>query len=437
MVGKLLSILFGKSLDSKKGAKMKIAVLGAGVSGLTAARLLTDSGHEVVVFEKNHTIGGLARTRHVNGRLYDPHGGHIFNSKHPEVTDWVFSMLPKETWKYTERNAKIYFNGKYISYPFELSLCELDVDDAVECTYDFMHTQIGAEPDNFRDWLTWKFGKSIANYYMIPYNEKIWAYPLEQMEIQWVSGKMPLPSQKDILRSMLLKNPRERKMPHSTFYYPLNGGIQTMVNSMAEGVQIQTDYTVKRIKNNKGGWIINDDGPFDLVISTIPLPVLPSVMDLPSDVLKSMKGLKYNSLTTVLFDCPETDISWLYIPSHEYRSHRVCYQSSMTPNATNIVNKGCGAIEIIGDRFNVDDSFCKRKDILPEELDFREALDFEFTEYAYVIHDLDYRKNLKSIFDYFAKVPSFRLLGRWGTWNYKNMDLCMLDAMELVNGLNC
>jgi UDP-galactopyranose mutase len=30
---------------------------------------------------------------------------------------------------------------------------------------------------------------------------------------------------------------------------------------------------------------------------------------------------------------------------------------------------------------------------------------------------------------------SFKLLGRWGTWNYKNMDLCILDAIELANQL--
>ena len=72
---------------------MKIAVLGAGVSGLSAARMLHDKGHEVVVYEKNPTIGGLARSRYVNGMLYDPHGGHILNSKHKEVMDWVFSIL--------------------------------------------------------------------------------------------------------------------------------------------------------------------------------------------------------------------------------------------------------------------------------------------------------------------------------------------------------
>ena len=80
---------------------MQIAVLGAGVSGLTAARLLNEKGHYVTVYEKNKTAGGLARSRFTEGYLYDPHGGHIFNSRHQEVVNWVFSILPKENWKYS------------------------------------------------------------------------------------------------------------------------------------------------------------------------------------------------------------------------------------------------------------------------------------------------------------------------------------------------
>ena len=411
---------------------MKFAVLGAGVSGLAAARLLHNAGHDVTVCEKNETVGGLARSRFTEGYLYDPHGGHIFNSKHQEVVDWVFSFVPKNQWQYTERNAKIFFEGKYISYPFELSLCELDIDDAVDCVYDFILSQQGEEPTNFRDWLTWNFGEGIANRYMIPYNEKIWAYPLEKMETQWMQGKMPLPTKKEMIRSMLLKDPKERKMPHSTFYYPLHGGIQTMVNAIAKDLDIRTEYPVNSIRNKEGQWIINNDLKVDRIISTIPLPELNTAMELPSEVAESISGLKYNSLTTVLFDCPATDISWLYIPSHQYRSHRVMYQGTLTPHASPDNSASCASLEIIGPRFAVSESLAERDDILPKEIGFTKVLDSEFTQYAYVVHDLNYRKNLKTIFEYFDKNESFHLLGRWGTWNYKNMDLCMLDAMNLV-----
>lgn len=34
--------------------RMKIAIVGAGIGGLTAAALLEEHGHEVKVFEKKH-----------------------------------------------------------------------------------------------------------------------------------------------------------------------------------------------------------------------------------------------------------------------------------------------------------------------------------------------------------------------------------------------
>lgn len=59
---------------------------------------------------------------------------------------------------------------------------------------------------------------------------------------------MPLPTKKEMIRSMLLKNPKERKMPHSTFYYPIQGGIQTMVNAIAEGINIRFNFSVTDIQ---------------------------------------------------------------------------------------------------------------------------------------------------------------------------------------------
>ena len=231
---------------------------------------------------------------------------------------------------------------------------------------------------------------------------------------------------------MMLKDPTERKMPHSTFYYPLKGGIQSMINAISENLSILYDQKIERIEYINHRWCINGTDFYDEIISTIPLPVLPKIMDLPQEVSEYIRDLKYNSLTTVLFECPETDITWLYIPSHEYRSHRVGYQSALTPYACPVKNRGCGALEIIGPKFDIDSNFANQSNILPKELGFEKVLDSEFTEYAYVIHDLNYRKNIESIKAYFKDVPGFKLLGRWGTWNYKNMDLCMLDAMDLV-----
>lgn len=414
---------------------MKVAVLGAGVSGLTVARILNDRNVDVVLYEKESTVGGLAQTRFKDGVLYDPHGGHIMSPKISRVTDWIFNILPINEWQYTERNAKIYFDGKFVSYPYELSLFELDIEDQLECAYDYIVSQSGDEPSNFRDWIYWNFGKGIAERYMIPYNEKVWAYPLKLMETKWMKGKMPLPSKRDILKSVIEKKSVENKTAHSSFYYPLHGGIQTMVNKIAEGINLRVNTPIESIRKGETGWIINDDDEFDKVVSTIPLKEIRRVyLGIPTNVANAIDDLKYNSLNTVLFSCEATDITWLYIPSREYLSHRIGYQSTLTPFACpNQSVFGCGALEIIGNPIeNVDK--LPDMNVLPKELGFNEVLDYEFTKYAYVIHDLNYRKNLNIIFGYFDdNVKGFYLLGRWGRWNYKNMDLCMNDAIELAD----
>lgn len=411
---------------------MRISVLGAGVSGLTIAKLLHDKGHEVIVYEKSVRLGGLARTRFTEGYLYDPCGGHIFNSRNSEIVDWVFSILPKEHWQHSVRNAKIWFDDRgFISYPFELSLMELPQDAAIDCVLDYLLARQGPEPDNFRDWLTWNFGEHIANTYMLPYNRKIWAYPLEQMETGWMRGKMPLPTKKEMLCSITPAGYQERKMPHSTFYYPLKGGIQTMADAIAAGLDIRLGCPAARVERVGKSWCINGESSCDAVISTLQPQVLCTAMELPRQVRDAVSGLKYNHLNTVLFDCPATDISWCYIPEKKYRAHRVGFQSALTPYATPDGKGGCGALEIIGDAVEVDDKLLKSGTIIPEAFGANRVIDSEFTEHAYVIHDLDYRKNTQIMRSYFAQLEGFHILGRWGMWNYNNMDVCMDDAFAL------
>ena len=411
---------------------MKIAVLGAGVSGLTAARVLHDGGYDVTLYEKADVVGGLAITRNVSGYLYDPYGGHILGPKLKKVTDWVFGILPKENWQYTERNAKIWIDGRVVSYPFELSLGELKIQDTISCMRDYIEARRGPEPDNFKDWLYWNFGQSISDYYMVPYNEKVWAYPLEKMETHWMQGKMPLPSKEELIQSVIDKSYKETNTAHSSFYYP-KYGVQTMVDAINRGINTRLNTAIECIEHRDGKWIINGLDNYDAVISTIPLPVVNKAMaGIPEKVKNALGGLKYNSLNTVLFDCPLTDITWIYIPSHDYMSHRVHYQSSVTPFACPNQNEhGCAQLEIIGEKIE-DPEKLVSKNTLPEEFGFKHAIASGFSEYAYVIHDLDYRKNTRIIKEYFSELDSFYLLGRWGSWNYNNMDLCMRDAMELV-----
>ena len=51
--------------------KNKIAIIGAGFSGISAACYLAKSGYEVTVFEKHETLGGRCRSYTEDGFVFD------------------------------------------------------------------------------------------------------------------------------------------------------------------------------------------------------------------------------------------------------------------------------------------------------------------------------------------------------------------------------
>ncbi|WP_018939068.1 MULTISPECIES: NAD(P)/FAD-dependent oxidoreductase [unclassified Thioalkalivibrio] len=58
----------------------RIAIIGAGISGLTAARRLHDAGHDCLVLEKSRGLGGRMATRRTDGLSFD-HGAQYFTAR--------------------------------------------------------------------------------------------------------------------------------------------------------------------------------------------------------------------------------------------------------------------------------------------------------------------------------------------------------------------
>ena len=72
-------------------ARRAIAIVGAGIAGLAAARQLQDAGHHVQVFDKSRSTGGRLCTRRGEGWQAD-HGAQYFTARHAdfavEVQRW-------------------------------------------------------------------------------------------------------------------------------------------------------------------------------------------------------------------------------------------------------------------------------------------------------------------------------------------------------------
>jgi UDP-galactopyranose mutase len=68
---------------------MKINIIGCGLSGITAAIILKEKGHDVEIFETRDHIGGNCFDQKVSGITVHKYGSHIFHTNDEEVWDFL------------------------------------------------------------------------------------------------------------------------------------------------------------------------------------------------------------------------------------------------------------------------------------------------------------------------------------------------------------
>jgi len=423
---------------------MALGILGGGLTGLSLARCY---GGDCEVLEKDAVCGGLCRTVNKNGYTYD-YGGHIIFSRDKEILDFMIALLGDNTVRY-RRNNRIWFEKRFVKYPFENDLAALPKEDIYDCLHHFL-TRNYPEPKNFKEWCYHRFGKGIAERYLIPYSEKIWNIQAEKMGLEWVGGRIPDPPLEDVLKSALGIE-TEGYTHQLYFYYPRRGGIEALVHAIGAGVKsIETNFHVRKVKRRNGAWIVSDgkrERRYDRIVSTIPIRDLVDALDdVPGGVRETVQGLRYNSLICVMIAsrCEKpSDKFAVYFPQRELKFHRVCFydyfgDSCVPPKRSSAVaeitvHKGDGTCEM-SDKELVEhvigglekEGFIRRSDVCETDVTRR--------QYAYVVNDLDYSRSLKVIHD-FAEESGIVLCGRFSEWKYLNMDACIRSAMDVAQKL--
>jgi protoporphyrinogen oxidase len=384
-----------------------------------------------------------------DGFTFDWGGSHIIFSKDSEAMDFMLALLGDNKIK-NRRNTKILYKGHYVKYPFENGLADLPKEDNFECVYHFIQNLMNKEkmepPKNLKEWCYYTFGKGIAEKYLIPYNEKIWKYPMEKISLEWVE-RIPNPPVEDIIKSALGIE-TEGYTHQLYFYYPKLGGIQALTKALERKMEmcITTNFEVKKIKKEEGRWIVSDgksERAYDMLISTIPVHSLVEALDAPDEVKNAAEMLKFNSLITVMFglDIPKlNDFTWLYIPDRDVLTHRISFPSNYSPF---VAPEGKSSV-LAEITCNAGDEIWKTRD---EDLIERTAEDLhrlkifdkrkicyarvKRTEYAYVINDLDYHKNIQIVGKY-ARKMGIDLIGRFSEFKYLNMDACVRSAISYI-----
>ncbi|MBX1494581.1 NAD(P)-binding protein [Campylobacter coli] len=408
----------------------KIGIIGAGISGMSIARLLKDD-FEVEVLEKFNNVGGIARTKDVGGKSYHINGGHCFNSKFDDVLDFVFNtVLDKDKWNYLPRKAEILFKNNWVTYPIEFSIKEIDSFDtslAFQITKEMFNASY-EKGKNLEEWFINHFGLTLAKEYFIPYNTKIWGIAPKNMDNVWIEDekqmKLPVPTKESFYKSLVGKI--TDKMSHAAFYYPKTNNQNTFIEAIGEGVDILTNYDVKDITKENNQWIVNGEKKYDILINTSPLDLIPQILkNIPIKALSCFNKLKYNKVTNIFWETDGSlDITWGYIPDPSIGFHRISNTGSIVqPKGNFCTTEAIGEIPY--------DRLVEEGQKIPF---LKKPLDYNVTEHAYVFFDLNYTKAKTGAISYLDSLGIYSH-GRFGEWEYYNMDVCIKRSIDLAKNI--
>lgn len=411
--------------------KNNIAIIGAGISGLSVARMLKDKGHNVVVYEKSTQIGGLVKCTEEKGVLFHRVGGHVFNTKIKKVEDWFWKQFDKdETFILAKRNAKIWIENRIIGYPIENHLYQFEQSVVEQIFSELLSNNFNEKiaANNFDDFLKINFGNTLYELYFKTYNYKIWNTDLAKVPLPWLEGKLPMPNLQNIITNNIYKVD-EKTMVHSSFFYPKKGGSSFITENFARDVDIKTGVDVSSIRNINKKWELNGE-LFDSVIFTGDVRRLYNLIQIDNiDIINNcsaVRSLISNGTSNVLCYVDDSDLSWLYLPESKTASHRIIYTGNFSPNNNNENNRKTCTVEFSG--ILSDKEMIKELAKLPGNL---EPIAFNKEPNSYVIQQQDTRTlicNLKESLE----PEHFYLLGRFAEWEYYNMDKAIEAAMDLV-----
>jgi protoporphyrinogen oxidase len=431
---------------------VKIAILGAGVSGLALARFLVEGGFprsDLHLFEAAAKPGGLCHSKTVEGFTYDVTGGHILFSKDAAAMQWMKDKAGGDAaFVKNDRNTKIRFGAQWVHYPFENGLGDLPKEANFDCLKGYVeawHRRLvdGTKaPTEFGKWVRWRFGEGIARHFMDPYNEKVWKREVDFLSSDWVAGRVPDAPIEDVLRASV--GIRTEGYTHqSIFYYPKQGGFQAITDGMASTLvdRIRLGTKVTDVLRHGEGWRVNGED-FDAVVSTLPLTDGPRIYkDVPRDVGQAMAALEFNGITCILIALDRAahpDLSWIYLPQHEQGpANRITYMSNYAPS-----NAPAGRTSFLCEVTSPGDRGYPGPELEEQVLAGLEYAgllrrdevlftDRTSTRHAYVVFDHGYHPRRNAALGWMESV-GITPLGRFGRFEYDNSDQCVIKARGLA-----
>ena len=325
--------------------EQRVVILGAGPTGLGAAHRLKELGHtQFALYDQSGQVGGLATSyKDAQGFTWDI-GGHVQFS-HYRYFDELMDKALGANWLDHERESWVWIEGKFVPYPFQNNLRYLREDTRWKCLQGLIRLYkqpFNGRPKNFREWIDATFGAGLADVFMIPYNFKVWAYPAEEMDFNWIGERVAVTDLERVLDNVLHARDDLSWGPNNTFRFPTHGGTGAIWERVADLVGRETIHLNKTVTGIDPGakTVAFADGTtesYDVLLSTLPVDRLTELCGWNS-LHSTATKLRYSTSNIIgigLSGKPSEALKkkcWMYFPEANCPFYRVTVFSNYSPN---------------------------------------------------------------------------------------------------------
>lgn len=449
---------------------MTVAVVGAGITGLSTAYLLLREGVPTTVYEAASDVGGLAASFR-NGSFAFDFGPHEFCTDDPRLQRLLAEVVGDDLLQIEKRTAQ-HFRGRFVRYPFEVvdvlrnvgpRLCARAV---VEVGLSRLRNLVRRPDDgSFEAWTHARFGRTLYETYFGPYTRKVWGRDPSLLDPRTASQRISVDSYWDLARKTLgyqFLGAEDFKRTHSEFqksFFYVRGGIGRLQEHLRRAV-VELGGEI-RLEHRLSGAGVGPRGverltfangavadAFDHVVSTIPLPLLVrTVLGDEGDALVRANDLPFRGMAFVFLrvDRPRVlDYHWTYYPDEDVPFQRATefthFEADMCPPGQTGL-----ALEVSCDpgeeNWEADDEVLVRRcvDALAAvtPLDPSEVLGADVVRvgHAYPVQVVGFLEKSERLVGSLARFPNLVTIGRQGLFRYCNMNECMEMALDVVPSL--
>ncbi|MDQ2720152.1 MAG: FAD-dependent oxidoreductase [Bacteroidota bacterium] len=312
--------------------KKPIAIIGAGIAGLTAAKYLKEQNEPFILFEAGTKIAGLAASFKGNDGFSHDFGAHFVTNRLANAIG-----VNSECRLVKHYGEAMWLKGRSYSYPFGLITIPRMALSFLKTK--FKSLQGSRQTKSAKEWFRDRYGTSFSDEVALPLVEA-WSGAMAEELSPAVGASLP----GSILKTLYLKAASiltgravacgyNREMPEkpSVWHVYPNGGVATLCNKLAEGLgdYIKLGSPVQKIliENNRvtGVHVKSEIIEVSAVISTAPANILAKMVR-GTDLLKGFESFRFRPMIFVNLRLEGTKLlpdTVLWFPEKEFPFFRL------------------------------------------------------------------------------------------------------------------